>query len=134
MTEKNKILKQDKSVITSPPAAETRSLVFKPFVDIFEDDREITLIADMPGVAAGDMTVELRNGLLTIEGGLRPWENAEESDIQVEFEIGRYARCFRLPEAVDHNRIEAHCRNGSLRLTLPKPEKALPRSIAVKTG
>ena len=134
MTEKNEILSQGKSVITAPPATETRSLVFKPFVDIFEGDREITLIADMPGVAADDMTVELRNGLLIIEGGVRPWENAEESDIQVEFEIGRYARRFRLPEAVDHNRIEAHCSNGSLRLTLPKLEKALPRNIAVKTS
>ena len=134
MAGKNEILNLGNPVTAAPAAAEARSLVFKPFVDIFEDDREITLIADMPGVAADDMTVELRNGLLTIAGGVRPWESADESDILVEFEIGRYERRFKLPEAVDHGRIEAHCSEGSLRLTLPKLEKALPRNIAVKTG
>jgi len=134
MAGKNTILNQGRSMTAAPAAAEARSLVFKPFVDIFEDDREITLIADMPGVAADDMTVELRNGLLAIAGGVRPWEGAEESDIRVEFEIGRYVRRFKLPEAVDHDRIEAHCSDGSLRLTLPKREKALPRNITVRTG
>jgi HSP20 family molecular chaperone IbpA len=134
MAEKKKILNQDHFAVAASPTAEARSLVFKPFVDIFEDDREITLIADMPGVVPDDMTVELQDGVLRIGGRVRPWENAEESDILVEFEIGRYARRFTLPEAVDHDRIEAQYTDGSLRLTLPKLENARPRNIAVKTG
>ena len=52
----------------------------------------------------------------------------------VEFEIGRYVRRFTLPEAIDHDRIEARTTDGALRLVLPKPERALPRSIIMKTG
>jgi HSP20 family molecular chaperone IbpA len=124
----------EKSVVVAPPSEQARELVFKPSVDIFENEREIILVADMPGVAADDMTIEFHNGLLTIAGNVRPWENAEESDILVEFEIGRYARRFRLPEAVDHEKIDARYTDGALRLTLPKLESSLPRNIEVKVG
>lgn len=134
MTDKKEKHAGKKSVFAAPPSEERRELVFKPSVDIFENEREIILIADMPGVSADDMTIEFHNGLLTIAGRVRPWENAEESDILVEFEIGRYARRFRLPEAADHEKIDAHYTDGTLRLTLPKLEKSLPRSIAVKVG
>ena len=134
MAERNQIQNRSYSAVAVSPTEEARSLVFKPFVDIFENDREITLIADMPGVVPDDMTVELQDGVLRIGGRARPRENAEESDILVEFEIGRFARRFTLPEAVDHDRIEAQYTDGSLRLILPKLEKALPRNIAVKTG
>jgi len=134
MADKSERRPQDSPRVTAPRAAEAGELVFKPFVDIFENDREIILIADMPGVAAEDMTVEWRDGQLTIAGRVRPWENAEESDILVEFEMGRYVRRFALPEAIDHDRIEARTTDGALRLVLPKPERALPRSIPVQTG
>lgn len=108
--------------------------VFKPPVDIFQTDREVTLIADMPGVAPEDITVDLRGGVLTLGGSVRPWEGAEESDVRIEFEIGRYVRRFTLSEDIDHERIDARCSDGTLRLTLPIAEKGLPKRIAVRTG
>jgi len=134
MAARKELQTQENAAVPAPRTAERRKLVFKPFVDIFENDAEITLVADMPGVAAEDMTIELQDGLLTIAGPVRPWENAEEADILIEFEIGRYMRRFALPEAVDHDRIAAQFADGALRLTLPKLEKAKPRHINIKTG
>jgi len=134
MAERKELQKQENAAAAAPRTAERRDLVFKPFVDIFENDAEITLVADMPGVAAEDMTIELQDGLLTIAGPLRPWENAEETDILIEFEIGRYLRRFDLPKAVDHDRIAAQCTDGVLRLTLPKLEQLKPRTIKIKIG
>lgn len=122
------------SKMTTAPIHEAPELVFKPAVDIVESDRDIILLVDMPGVAANSVKVDLRDDLLTISGSVRPWEGAEESDILVEFEIGRYFRQFTLPNAVDRDKIDAHCADGALRLVLPKADKAWPRQIAVKTG
>lgn len=120
--------------MTTAPSHAAPELVFKPPVDIVESDHDIILVVDMPGVVDDSITVNLRNDLLTISGSVRPWERAEESDVFVEFEIGHYFRQFALPNAIDRDKIEARCADGTLRLVLPKADKALPRQIAVKTG
>jgi len=134
MDSRQEIGSKGKPQMTTMPSHETPELVFKPAVDIVESDRDIILLVDMPGVAADSVTVDLREDLLTINGSVRPWEGAEESDILVEFEIGRYFRQFTLPNAVDRDNIDAHCADGTLRLVLPKADKTWPRQIAVKTG
>lgn len=117
------------------PAEQTRSgMVFTPEVDIFETDREITLLADLPGVAADGVNIDLRDGVLTLIGDIKPWEDGGESDVLVEFEIGKYYRQFTLSDVIDQDKIEAKLEDGVLRLSLPKAEKALPRKIAVTTG
>ena len=134
MAEIKELQVKEKQEVTTP-AEQTRSgLVFTPEVDIFETDREITLIADMPGVPADGIDIDLRDGVLTLTGHVRPWEGAEESDILIEFEIGKYFRRFTLSDAIDQDKIEAKFEDGILRLTLPKSERALPRRIAVNTG
>jgi HSP20 family protein len=119
----------------SVPAEQTRpGLVFTPAVDIFETDREITLLADMPGVSADNLTIDLREDTLTITGDIKPWEKPDESEVFIEFEIGKYHRQFTLSEMIDRNRIEASMTDGVLRLSLPKAEKAIPRKISVKAA
>ena len=103
-------------------------------MDIFETEVEITLLADMPGVVTDDVKVDLNDNVLTLTGDVKPWENQDESDALVEFEIGKYYRQFSLSEEIDQERIEAKLDNGVLRLTLPKAEKALPRQIPVTAG
>lgn len=116
-------------------AEQTRpGLVFTPDVDIFETDSEISLLADMPGVAADSVNVDLRNGVLTLTGNAKPWEGPDESDVLVEFEIGKYYRQFHLSDTIDQSNIDAKLEDGVLRLTLPKAEKAIPRQIAVTAG
>ena len=134
MAESKELQVKEKQELAAP-AEQTRSgLIFTPEVDIFETDYEITLLADMPGVAADDVTIDLRDGVLTLSGDVKPWENSEESDVLVEFEIGKYYRQFTLSDVIDQNKIEAKVEDGVIRLTLPKAEKAVPRRIKVSAG
>ena len=103
-----------------------------PAVDIYENENEILLHADMPGVVKEDVSVNIDNGTLSLSGirklkteGSSSWE--EFSDVE-------YARRFSVPQSIDVERVEAELRNGVLRLHLPKSEAAKPRQIEIKTA
>jgi HSP20 family protein len=125
MAGRQEISPKGNSKMTTAPIHEVPELVFKPAVDIVESDRDIILLVDMPGVAADSVTVNLRDDRLTISGSVPPWEGAEESDSLVEFEIGRYFRQFVLPNAVDRDKIDARCTDGTLRLGLAQSRQSL---------
>jgi len=134
MSDSKELQVKDKQEVAAP-AEQTRSgVVFTPDVDIFENDKEITLLADMPGVASEDIAIDLNDNVLSISGEVKPFEEKDESDVLIEFEIGRYSRQFTLSEVIDQGRIEAKHQDGVLRLTLPKAEKAVPRQIAVNAA
>ena len=108
--------------------------VFTPAVDIFETEKEITLLADLPGVKTEHLTIDLSDDVLTLTGEVKPFEGPDEEDILIEYEVGNYYRQFTLSELIDQNKIDAQLSNGVLRLTLPKVEKAKPRQITIKAG
>jgi HSP20 family protein len=134
MVESKELQAKEKHEVAAPAEQTRQGLVFTPEVDIFEMDHEITVLADMPGVAADGVNIELRDGVLTLNGDVKPWEGPDESDVLVEFEIGKYYRQFTLSDAIDQNKIDAKLEDGVLRLTLPKAQKAVPRQIAVTAG
>jgi HSP20 family molecular chaperone IbpA len=109
-------------------------LVFTPSVDIFETDHEITLLADLPGVTTDNLTIDLRENTLTLTGEVEPFEGANEEDILIEYEIGKYYRQFTLSSVIDQSKIDAKLADGVLRLSLPKIEAAAPRKIEVKAS
>ena len=133
-TQNKEIKVREKQEVTGPAEQTSPGLVFTPAVDIFETDKEITLLADMPGVKADDLTIDLRDNTLTLSADIAPVENADEDDILVEYETGRYYRQFTLGELINQEKIDAQLIDGVLRLALPKVEKATPKKIAVKTG
>ena len=109
------------------PAEQTRpGLVFSPNVDIFETDREITLLADLPGIQADQLSIDLRDSVLTLSTEAPPAGNPDEEPILFEYEVGKYYRQFTLSNVIDQARIDAQLKDGVLRLTLPKVEKATP--------
>jgi HSP20 family protein len=117
----------------SIPAEQTRpGLVFTPLVDIFETEKELVLLADMPGVRPEDLNIDLRDDTLTLTGDVQPLEAANENDLIIEYEVGKYHRQFALSEIINQEKIDAQMQNGVLRLTLPKVEKATPRKITVQ--
>jgi len=125
--------KEKKEVAT--PAELTRpGLVFNPAVDIFETDRELTLLADLPGVKTKDLKIDLNDNVLTITAEETSLEQPGEKDVFREFQTGTYYRQFSLSDTIDQSKIEAVLKDGVLRLTLPKVEAATPRKIAVKVG
>ena len=123
-----------KQEVTSPAELTRPGLVFTPYVDIFETDDEITLLADMPGVSADKLTIDVRENILTLTGEVAPFEGANEEDILIEYEIGKYHRQFNLSSVINQSKIDAKLNDGVLRLSLPKVEKVKPRKIEIKTG
>ena len=103
-------------------------------MDIFETEKAITLIADMPGVRSENLDIDLREDVLTLSGEPDVPGKEGETPILEEYRIGRYVRRFTLSDVIDQSKIEAEISNGVLTLVLPKAEKAVPRKISVKAG
>jgi HSP20 family protein len=119
--------------MTAPAEATRPGVLLTPPVDIFEDLNAITVLADMPGVRSGDLTIDLHEGVLTITGHGQISENPHEVPVLHEYPAGTFQRSFTLSEAIDQGKIEAVLKNGVLRLRLPKVERAKPRQIAIQT-
>ncbi len=132
-TQSKELKVREKQEVASPAEQTTPGLVFTPAVDIFETKSEITLLADMPGVKADDLTIDLRDNTLTLSADIAPVDKSNEEEILVEYETGRYYRQFTLGEMVNQENIDAKLNEGVLRLTLPKVEKATPKKITVRT-
>jgi HSP20 family molecular chaperone IbpA len=133
-TQSKELKVREKQEVANPAEQTTPGLVFTPAVDIFETEKDITLLADMPGVKADDLTIDLRDNTLTLAADIVPIDNAGEESILLEYQTGRYFRQFTLGESINQKNIDANLSDGVLRLTLPKVEKATPKKITVKTG
>ena len=131
-SETRELQAREKAELTDLAEQTKPGLVFTPDVDIFETDKEITLLADMPGAKADDLTIDLRENVLTLDSEVPPPEATGEVDIFREYRTGRYYRQFNLSELIDQSKINAELKDGVLRLTLPKAEAAKPRKIKVK--
>jgi HSP20 family molecular chaperone IbpA len=102
-----------------------------PPVDIYEEEDRLVVLADLPGVRKEGLSVQVEQGILTIEG--RITHEMPGSLVQREFALIPFFRQFRITEAIDPNRIRASLRQGVLRLDLMKAEKAKPRQIPVES-
>ena len=104
-----------------------------PSVDISENEKAFTLLADIPGVDPKDIDISMEKGVLTIKGE-RSSENVEEGENyrRVERQSGQFYRRFNLPDSADADKIEARSEHGVLRITIPKQEVAISRRIEVQ--
>ena len=130
-----KALQAKEKAEMAEPAEQTKpGLVFTPAVDIFETEHEITVLADMPGVQAENLNIDLHENVLTLDSEVKSPEGADEVDVLREYRTGRYYRQFRLSQIIDQAKIDAEMKDGVLRLRLPKVEAAKPRQIKVKVA
>jgi len=125
---------KEKQEVATPVEQSKPGVVFSPLVDIFETEGKITVLADLPGVKPEDLKIDLRDSVLTISGDVAQFEGAGERPLLSEYEVGKYLRQFTLSEVIDQERIDAQLKDGVLRLSLPKVEKAKPRTIQVTAG
>jgi HSP20 family molecular chaperone IbpA len=100
-----------------------------PLVDIYENDEEILLFADMPGVAKESISVNVDNGKLELSG-IRKLQITGSSNWQ-EFGDIEYRRVFAVPQSIDISKVNAELKEGVLALHLPKSEAAKPRTIQI---
>lgn len=104
---------------------------FVPTADIYEDRDSLKVILEMPGVDKGNVDVRVEEGVLFVEGRLDLTKYRGLQPLYTEYNIGNYARSFRLSNTVDQDKIGAELKDGVLSLTLPKAEQAKPRTIQV---
>jgi HSP20 family protein len=103
---------------------------FTPAVDIYETEKELVLLADLPGVEANCLEVSLKDDNLSIVGRTASGQEEGESLLE-EYRTGNYFRNFLVAEAVDQSAITASLNDGVLRLVLPKAAKTIPRTIPI---
>ena len=134
MATKEMTVKEKKALEEGAKESTRPGRVFVPAVDILENEEEIIILADMPGVTSKNVGIDLRESVLTIEGPISPVEGEEEVTVYREFDWGDYLRQFTLSDAIDQKKITAKMDLGVLRLTLPKAEKRKPQKIQVTAG
>jgi len=104
----------------------------KPRVDIYENQDELLVIADLPGVAEKDLHIHLDKDQLDLEA--RCGEEPASPVLSREFRPTDYQRSFVVPRGIDASKISAELRDGVLRLHLPKADSIKPRRITVTSG
>lgn len=105
---------------------------FLPPVDISEDEHNIVLMAEIPGVKPEDLNVTLENNVLTITGNRKfKEEEKKENYHRIERRYGKFTRSFTLPATLDAENVNAVFENGILTLTLPKKEEFKPKQITI---
>jgi HSP20 family protein len=104
-----------------------------PAVDIYENDQNLVLKAELPGFDPKDVEVRVEDGTLYLKG-----ERKFESDVKqenfhrIERSYGSFTRTFSLPSSITVDNVTAEFKNGLLTLTLPKKEEAKPKTIKIQ--
>jgi len=106
-----------------------------PSVDVHENESQITLRTELPGLAEEDVELTVDKGRLTIQGEKRlEKEDTDGNYRRIESSYGSFYRSFPLPDSIDQDKIEARFDNGVLNVILPKTEEAQPKRIEVKVN
>jgi len=104
-----------------------------PAVDIFETNEAIVLKAELPGITAQDISVEVKDNTLTLKGEKKfEKELKEENYHRVERSYGSFQRAFTLPGTIHQEKVKAKFKDGILEITLPKVEEAKPKQVKVE--
>ncbi|HVK03429.1 MAG TPA: Hsp20/alpha crystallin family protein [Armatimonadaceae bacterium] len=113
-----------------PNAAAAR--LWSPAVDVAENENEIVLRAELPGMKQEDIDIELTGETLSIRGERKfETEERKENYVRVERSYGKFQRSFTLGVPVQHDKVNATYQDGILEIHLPKSEETRPRKVQV---
>jgi len=108
---------------------------FAPPVDVYEDEHNVVLKIEVPGIEEKDIDVRIENNTLTVHGERKfEKEEKEENYRRVERQYGSFTRTFALPTTVDAEKVQANYDKGVLRIQLAKKAEARPKQIKVNVG
>ncbi|MGM0451584.1 MAG: Hsp20/alpha crystallin family protein [Thermodesulfobacteriota bacterium] len=106
---------------------------WQPSVDTVEKDNAIEIRAELPGIKKDDISIDVRNNVLTLSGERNYDEDVnEENFYRRERFYGKFQRAFTLPDNVDADKIDAQFEEGVLKITVPKTEESQTKKIEVK--
>jgi HSP20 family protein len=133
MNRMNRLFRESYSPESPDEALTTTS--FAPPVDIYEDEHNITLKLEVPGIDEKDIDVRIENNTLTVHGEREiEKEEKEENFRRVERQYGSFTRSFTLPSSVDSGQVSAHYDKGVLKIKLAKKAEAKPKQIKINVG
>jgi HSP20 family protein len=108
---------------------------FAPAVDVYEDEHQVTLKIEVPGIDEKDIDVRVEGNTLTVHGERKiEKEEKEENYRRVERQYGSFTRNFTLPTTVDSEKVTATYDKGVLKIVLPKKAEAKPKQIKVNVS
>jgi HSP20 family protein len=108
---------------------------FAPAVDVYEDEHNITLKIEVPGIDEKDIDVRIENKTLTVHGERKfEKEEKEENYRRVERQYGSFSRTFTLPNSVDTESVSADYEKGVLKIKFAKKAESKPKQIKVNVG
>ena len=117
------------------PEEALTSTNFAPPVDIYEDEQNITLKLEVPGIDEKDIDVRIENNTLTVHGERKlEKEEKEENFRRVERQYGSFTRSFTLPNSVNPEQVSADYDKGVLKVNLAKKAEATPKQIKVNVN
>jgi len=111
---------------------EPSTRTWAPPVDIYENENDIVLKAELPGIDPKDVEVRVEDNTLYLKGERKfEKEVKDESYHRIERSYGSFARSFSLPNSINAEKVKAEFKDGLLTLTLPKREEAKPKTIKI---
>src|SRR2546429_3238946 len=114
------------------PEEALTTTAFAPPVDVYEDEHNVTLKIEVPGIDEKDIDVRIENNTLTVHGERKfEKEEKEENYRRVERQYGSFTRSFTLPNTIDHENVQANYEKGVLKIKLAKKAEAKPKQIKV---
>ena len=114
--------------------AEEQRRAIRPLVDIFEDEKGITVQADMPGVSKDQLEVHIDSDTLNIQGRAAVSTPDGMEALHADIRSTCYQRSFSLSSELDGDRVDASLKDGVLTLSIPKREQFKPRKIDVRVN
>ena len=106
-----------------------------PLMNVTENKDNYYVRAELPGLNADELDISVTGDTLSIAGERKlPIEDEKAQYHRREREAGRFSRIVSLPAQIDAGKVEAHCADGVLTVTLPKAEAAKPKQITVKAS
>jgi HSP20 family protein len=131
MASKQELQVQQKRELEKREEATVPSRVFLPTTDIYETQDALNVIMEMPGVEKSNVDLAIEDSGLKVFGRIDFSKYEGLQPVYTEYNVGHYARSFRLSGKIDQSKIRAEMKDGVLSLILPKAEEAKPRVIAV---
>jgi HSP20 family protein len=116
-----------------PEPVHEAELYQTPLIDIHEGADGLILEADLPGATDNGVSIQLEDNILSLHARVPSPAPDGARILHEEYRVGDYYRSFILSDEVERSRISAELKNGVLRLTLPKAERAKTRRIEIKS-
>ena len=117
------------------PSGESYEGDWLPAMDMRENDGEVLVSLELPGMSKSDIKVSVKNDVLSITGEKKAEKADEKENVhRVERTYGYFKRSVALPVEVDSGKVKASFKDGVLKVTLPKVEAKKPKEIPIQVS